>query len=36
MGKVEKMMFGIAGAMFATGVVGLCVGINMAKKRGRL
>lgn len=34
--KLEKTLFGVAGAIVVTGVIGLCVGLNMAKKRGRL
>lgn len=36
MKKIEKVMFGIGGAMFLAGAIGLYAGINMAKKRGRL
>ena len=36
MKKIEKVMFGIGGAMVLAGAIGLCVGVNMAKKRGRL
>ena len=36
MKKLDKVLYGIGIGAVVLGVVGLCVGVNMAKKRGRL